>query len=92
MPRLPPIPTEETSDYTFQPPQTPMTATPMTPRADGYFPHMPTNTIKMSENDIQSTARFTREFLVMSLIPWMERNVIEWNEIVCQTLVFKYRF
>jgi hypothetical protein len=36
----------------------------------------------MAENDIQQTARFAREFLVMSLIPWMEKCVVEWNEQV----------
>jgi hypothetical protein len=36
----------------------------------------------MSETDIQQTARFTREFLVMSLVPWMEKCVVEWNENV----------
>ncbi|KAG6381059.1 ER-golgi trafficking TRAPP I complex 85 kDa subunit-domain-containing protein [Boletus reticuloceps] len=25
-------------------------------------------------------ARFTREFIVMSLVPWMEKCVLEWNE------------
>jgi hypothetical protein len=34
----------------------------------------------MSDKDIQQTARFTREFLLMSLIPWMEKCVVEWNE------------
>jgi hypothetical protein len=40
------------------------------------------NTLRMEEKDIQQTARFTREFLVMSLIPWMEKCVVEWNEAV----------
>ncbi|TFK77235.1 hypothetical protein BDN72DRAFT_755266 [Pluteus cervinus] len=34
----------------------------------------------MCEKDIQQTARFVREFLVMSLLPWMEKGVMEWNE------------
>ncbi|OJA16247.1 hypothetical protein AZE42_00079 [Rhizopogon vesiculosus] len=38
------------------------------------------NTIRMSEQDIQQTARFTREFVTMSLIPWMEKCVVDWNE------------
>ncbi|GAW06029.1 hypothetical protein LENED_007922 [Lentinula edodes] len=33
------------------------------------------NTIRMNEKDIQQTAKFTREFLVMSLIPWMEKRL-----------------
>lgn len=40
------------------------------------------NTMRMSEQDIQQTARFTREFVTMSLIPWMEKCVVEWNEVV----------
>ncbi|KAF9527818.1 ER-golgi trafficking TRAPP I complex 85 kDa subunit-domain-containing protein [Crepidotus variabilis] len=38
------------------------------------------NTLCMAENDIQQTARFAREFVVMSLVPWMEKCVLEWNE------------
>ncbi|KAI0321379.1 ER-golgi trafficking TRAPP I complex 85 kDa subunit-domain-containing protein [Amylostereum chailletii] len=38
------------------------------------------NTICMSEADIQQTARFVREFVAMSLVPWMEKCVVEWNE------------
>lgn len=40
------------------------------------------NTLSMGEKDIQQTARFTREFVVMSLVPWMEKCVMEWNENV----------
>lgn len=40
------------------------------------------NTMRMSEQDIQQTARFTREFVTMSLVPWMEKCVVEWNEVV----------
>ncbi|KAG8747243.1 hypothetical protein FRC10_001859 [Ceratobasidium sp. 414] len=36
--------------------------------------------VPMSEEDRQSTNRFVREFVTQSLIPWMERNVVEWNE------------
>jgi hypothetical protein len=36
----------------------------------------------MEENDIKHTARFTREFVVMSLVPWMEKCVLDWNETV----------
>ncbi|TFK36848.1 ER-golgi trafficking TRAPP I complex 85 kDa subunit-domain-containing protein [Crucibulum laeve] len=38
------------------------------------------NTVRMEEGDIQQTSRFTREFVVMSLIPWMEKCVLDWNE------------
>ncbi|KIY70143.1 hypothetical protein CYLTODRAFT_392434 [Cylindrobasidium torrendii FP15055 ss-10] len=41
---------------------------------------VPVNMLKMNEVDIQRTARFAREFVVMSLVPWMERCVVEWNE------------
>ncbi|KAH0838197.1 ER-golgi trafficking TRAPP I complex 85 kDa subunit-domain-containing protein [Lanmaoa asiatica] len=39
------------------------------------------NFLKLSEPDIQQMARFAREFVVMSLIPWMEKCVLEWNEV-----------
>ena len=48
----------------------------------GAFPPGGVSTLAMTENDIQQTARFTREFLVMNLIPWMEKCVVEWNENV----------
>ncbi|KAG9314249.1 ER-golgi trafficking TRAPP I complex 85 kDa subunit-domain-containing protein [Chiua virens] len=38
------------------------------------------NFLKLLEPDIEQLAKFTREFLVMSLIPWMEKCVLEWNE------------
>jgi hypothetical protein len=44
--------------------------------------HLAMNTLRMNEKDIQQTAKFTREFLVMSLIPWMEKCVLDWNESV----------
>ncbi|KAG7450664.1 uncharacterized protein BT62DRAFT_927934 [Guyanagaster necrorhizus] len=43
------------------------------------------NTLRLGESDIQRTARFTREFLVMSLLPWMEKCVVEWNESFSST-------
>lgn len=42
---------------------------------------VPLNTLRMSEQDIQQTARFAREFVTMNLVPWMEKCVIEWNEV-----------
>jgi len=36
----------------------------------------------MSEEDIQQTAKFVREFVSMSLVPWMEKCVADWNENV----------
>lgn len=44
------------------------------------------NTLRMGEEDIQHTARFTREFVVQSLVPWMEKCVNDWNEIVHNNL------
>ena len=38
--------------------------------------------IRLSEGDIQQTGKFVREFVVMSLITWMEKCVMEWNENV----------
>ncbi|KAJ7932534.1 ER-golgi trafficking TRAPP I complex 85 kDa subunit-domain-containing protein [Mycena leptocephala] len=71
IPRLPPPPSSDSPELS------PATVPPPTP-------NIPTagalNTLRMSETDIQQTARFTREFLVMSLVPWMEKCVVEWNE------------
>ncbi|KAI0788537.1 ER-golgi trafficking TRAPP I complex 85 kDa subunit-domain-containing protein [Abortiporus biennis] len=39
------------------------------------------NTVPLSPGDIQVIGRFVREFLTMSLIPWMEKCVVEWNEM-----------
>ncbi|EJD55548.1 hypothetical protein AURDEDRAFT_155791 [Auricularia subglabra TFB-10046 SS5] len=36
--------------------------------------------LRMSPEDLQHTGKFVREFVVMSLIPWMERCVLDWNE------------
>ena len=73
LPRLPPPPT---SDATPQP----NPSSPTSP--NGITSATIINTLRMEDPDIQQTARFTREFLVMSLIPWMEKCVVEWNENV----------
>lgn len=73
LPRLPANPGPES------PPQK-HTQPAVSPGAPGAPPVL--NTLKMDEADIQHTARFTREFLVMSLLPWMEKCVVEWNENV----------
>ncbi|KAG8826095.1 hypothetical protein FRC19_009702 [Serendipita sp. 401] len=39
-----------------------------------------TSELWMSETDAMATGKFVREFLTQSLIPWMEKNVLEWNE------------
>lgn len=36
----------------------------------------------MAQSDIQEMVRFTREFVLMSLVPWMEKCTLEWNENV----------
>ncbi|TFK91662.1 hypothetical protein K466DRAFT_482283 [Polyporus arcularius HHB13444] len=38
------------------------------------------STINLTQEDIQQLGRFVREFVTMSLIPWMEKCVMEWNE------------
>lgn len=43
------------------------------------------NEITMDPQDIKETAKFVREFTVQSLIPWMERHVLEWNEVFTST-------
>lgn len=45
-------------------------------------PPPPPKSLRMSDADIQKIARFTREFVVMSLVPWMEKCVLDWNEAV----------
>ncbi|KAI8981263.1 ER-golgi trafficking TRAPP I complex 85 kDa subunit-domain-containing protein [Trametes punicea] len=42
----------------------------------GYAGH----TLRLSQDDIQQIGRFVREFVTMSLVPWMEKCVVEWNE------------
>ena len=43
--------------------------------------------LMMTELDIQHIARLMREFVVMNLVPWMERCVVEWNENVRGSLI-----
>lgn len=74
IPRLPPQPSPDAS-----------VAKPLNPDLnEPTSPTFPTvlNTLRMEENDIKHTARFTREFVVMSLVPWMEKCVLDWNETV----------
>ncbi|KAH6916862.1 ER-golgi trafficking TRAPP I complex 85 kDa subunit-domain-containing protein [Coprinopsis sp. MPI-PUGE-AT-0042] len=84
MPRLPPPPGPDSS-YTPRKldaiPPTPLTANAPDIPSNPYA----LNTLRLDEKDIQATARFTREFVVMSLIPWMERCVVEWNEAYSST-------
>ncbi|KAF8761175.1 ER-Golgi trafficking TRAPP I complex 85 kDa subunit [Rhizoctonia solani] len=41
--------------------------------------------IALADDDLETIGRFVREFVTQSLIPWMERNVIEWNEAYVAT-------
>ncbi|KAF5375128.1 hypothetical protein D9758_000414 [Tetrapyrgos nigripes] len=77
MPRLPP-PTPDSPK--ILPAASPLSPLPASPSAGGTSPPSAANTLRMNNKDIQQTARFTREFLTMSLIPWMEKCVVEWNE------------
>ncbi|GJE87623.1 ER-golgi trafficking TRAPP I complex 85 kDa subunit-domain-containing protein [Phanerochaete sordida] len=94
IPRLPPLSTMEASP--MPPSQMPsgLAASPMPtpsiqPRSpdpsatnpDGsQLPAAGPGTLVLSQDDIQIVARFIREFATMSLIPWMEKCVLEWNE------------
>ena len=42
----------------------------------------PLNSLCLVQNDIQQTSRFVRVFVVGCLIPWIEKNVLEWSESV----------
>ncbi|KAJ7596891.1 ER-golgi trafficking TRAPP I complex 85 kDa subunit-domain-containing protein [Mycena floridula] len=79
MPRLPPAPSDDSPTSVLP------TPTPTTTNFDFQAPKMSLNTLKMCDKDIQQTARFTREFLVMSLVPWMEKCVVDWNEAFSST-------
>lgn len=36
----------------------------------------------LSQPDIKAVGDFMRDFVVMSMIPWMEKCVMEWNDAV----------
>lgn len=46
----------------------------------------PLNSLCLVQNDIQQTSKFVREFVVGCLIPWIEKNVLEWSESVSRML------
>lgn len=48
---------------------------------NGSEPHH-VNVLRMVPEDIQQTSKFAREFVVGCLIPWMEKNVLDWSEAV----------
>ncbi|KAH9982364.1 ER-golgi trafficking TRAPP I complex 85 kDa subunit-domain-containing protein [Lactifluus volemus] len=76
-PRLPPIPqsVRNTPD--------PSAATSKSASSSRATPEV--NTLRMSDQDIQQTAKFVREFVSMSLVPWMEKCVTDWNENFAST-------
>lgn len=55
---------------------------PETPGSDAPQPQTEPFEIKMIEADLESTAKFVRELAVDSLIPWMGKCILEWNEAV----------
>ncbi|KNZ75648.1 hypothetical protein J132_02422 [Termitomyces sp. J132] len=77
IPRLPPPPPSR------EPRNLPLPPIPQTPGCPPDSSGL--HTIRLTEKDIQQTARFTREFLVMSLLPWMEKCVLDWNEAFSST-------
>jgi ER-Golgi trafficking TRAPP I complex 85 kDa subunit len=42
----------------------------------------------MTEADAQAVGKFVREFVTTALLPWMERNTIDWNENVRSYPIF----
>lgn len=66
MPRLPPPPSEDDTK----------------PERANKIAGLVINALRLGEQDIQQTAKFTREFVVQSLVPWMEKCVNDWNEAV----------
>ncbi|KIJ24365.1 hypothetical protein M422DRAFT_274866 [Sphaerobolus stellatus SS14] len=60
---------------------------PLSPLPNTSFTKRPeTQELHLSEEDVSQFARFIREFTTMSLVPWMERSVMEWNESVSMAL------
>ncbi|GLB36017.1 putative ER-Golgi trafficking TRAPP I complex 85 kDa subunit [Lyophyllum shimeji] len=83
-PPPPPVPVPAPIPRLSPPPpsESPSPRPPVPTPAIAGFPAEPSglHTLRMAEKDIQQTARFAREFLVMSLLPWMEKCAVEWNE------------
>jgi hypothetical protein len=64
------------------PPQLPLAPSPSQTSAHTLYEVPDTSELWMSEADAQATGKFVREFLTQSLLPWMEKSVLEWNEAV----------
>ena len=45
------------------------------------------STVKMIETDLEPTAKFVRELAVESLIPWMGKCILEWDEAVRRSFI-----
>ncbi|CAE6378800.1 unnamed protein product [Rhizoctonia solani] len=86
-----------TNPFIPRPPQLPpppnsVTETPGDPQFDNLAKEVEIGSTVLSDDDLQSISRFVREFATQSLIPWMERNVIEWNEAYVATRRLPSRF
>ncbi|KAF8525181.1 ER-golgi trafficking TRAPP I complex 85 kDa subunit-domain-containing protein [Hysterangium stoloniferum] len=78
----------------FSPPASPLAVPsflpelPATPLPDAAFSKaLPEGTqhLNLTEEDMAQFAHFVREFVTMSLIPWLERCVLDWNEAYTST-------
>ncbi|KAF8575503.1 hypothetical protein K439DRAFT_1419748 [Ramaria rubella] len=60
---------------------------PPTPMPDASFSKDPPERhhLNLTDPDVAQFARFVREFVTMSLVPWMERCVLDWNETYSST-------
>lgn len=65
-------------------PVTPAKGPPVLLNSENGVDHTEPEVLNLSDEDTVNTARFIREFVTQSLVPWMERSVMEWNEIVSQ--------
>lgn len=76
-------------------PESPIPILPMPPRLPSPVEHSYANgkngavpdtqdvdELLMTEADAQAVGKFVREFVTTALLPWMERNIIDWNENV----------
>lgn len=81
-------------NLTLARPEGPTPLFPLPPRVLPAAAHMAeefeVRELPLAPEDVAQVGRFVREFVVMSLIPWMERCVLDWNEVVrvqrCPTL------
>ncbi|KDN42910.1 hypothetical protein RSAG8_06436, partial [Rhizoctonia solani AG-8 WAC10335] len=79
-----------TNPFIPPPPQLPpppngVTETPSSPQFDDLTKGVELDSTVLGDDDLQSISRFVREFATQSLIPWMERSVVDWNEAYVAT-------